>query len=367
MKRSTPILALCLLALIAIVIYMSHLSREMAQEEAQRVAIWAEATERMIQAGEDEDIDFYATIMENNTSIPVYMVDSAGNILISRNVTHPVSDPRTLEGPIEVLIPTDSEDIVQYIYYDESNLLVQLRYLPYVLAVLILVFVTIAIVLIITQLRSEQDRVWVGLSKETAHQLGTPISSLNGWQELLEMRYPDDTMIPEMRKDITRLATIADRFGKIGSRPELRNEDIDAVLSSSVQYMQTRLGSKITLNFTPLSSSASPVCIPLSAPLFGWVIENLIRNAVDAGATNIQLLLTDEGEHLQLDVTDNGHGISGRNPSRVFRPGYTTKRRGWGLGLSLAKRIIEEYHRGKLLLHLTSPDGTTFRLYLPHK
>lgn len=364
MKRSTAILTICLLIVAGIVVYMTHLSREVAREEAQRVAIWAEATERMIQAGDDEDIDFYTEILEQNTSIPVYMVDSAGNILLSRNVSHPVADPRSLSGPIEVRIPTDSEDIVQYIYYDESTLLVQLRYFPYVLAFLIITFVAIAIVLIMTQLKAEQNRVWVGLSKETAHQLGTPISSLNGWQELLEMKYPDDTMIPEMRKDISRLTTIADRFGKVGSRPELRDEDIDTVIANTAQYMQTRLGSKIQIEY-PRLLSADPLLVKLSDSLFSWVIENLIKNAADAGATSIRLLLTEEGEQLQLDIIDNGHGISGRNPSRVFRPGYTTKRRGWGLGLSLAKRIVEEYHGGRLLIQSTAPGvGTTFRIYL---
>lgn len=369
MKKTTIILILSLLTLGLAVVYMEHLGHKMAEEESQRVAIWAEATERFIQAGEEEDVDFYSTIMERNTSIPVYMIDSMGNILLSRNVTKPAKDIKQLHGPIEVRI---SDDNIQYIYYDDSFLLTELRFLPWVVIAIIFVVLIVTSLFIYSQQKSEQNRVWAGLSKETAHQLGTPISSLNGWIELLQSNYPNDTMIPEIKKDIVRLHTIADRFSKVGSEPELKDENLNEVIRTTTTYMATRFGKRVNINH-PIPSSQDAYHCQLCSPLFSWVLENLLRNAVDASATQIQVLLTDEGERFQIDITDNGRGIPGKIQSQIFSPGFTTKQRGWGLGLSLAKRIIEQYHHGELML-LTStsenpaqPDskhGTTFRILL---
>lgn len=353
---SILILSVSLLIVVISIVYMYHLSQLMALEEQKRVHIWADATEQFILAGPDDDIDFYTQIIEDNTSIPVYMVDSAGQILLSRNVDRPVADPTLLHGPIEVRV----EDQVQYIYYDDSSLLSQLRYFPYVQLALIVIFLLITMYLVYVQQRSEQDKVWVGLTKETAHQLGTPISSLNAWQELLESKYPEDEMIPEMRHDIDRLRMVADRFGKVGSVPELTMEPLDQLVEKTTRYMRQRMGRRITLDCTTVPAHAM-----LSASLFSWVLENLIKNAVDASATSISITLTEEGNVYQIDIADNGKGIAGRHPQRVFAPGYTTKKRGWGLGLSLAKRIVEDYHRGHLLLQQTEPGvGTTFRILL---
>lgn len=378
MRKNTIFVTILLLIVISSALYMHHLARQMAEEESERVSIWAEAQERFIMADDDEDIDFYTTIIERNNSIPVYMTDSAGNILLSRNVTHPVSEVRRLHGPIQVRI---ADDLTQYIWYDDSNLLTQLRYFPWVLSALVFVFVIAVVIVLYTSQRAEQNHLWVGLSKETAHQLGTPISSLNAWIELLTTTYPQDTMIPEMRKDIDRLHVIADRFSKVGSEPELKPENLDAIVQTSASYMQTRLGKRIhisypepsTMNPEPSTLNHTPYTTLLSAPLFSWVLENIIKNAVDAGATEIGITLSDEGEKYQIEITDNGKGIPSAKQSHIFDPGFTTKQRGWGLGLSLARRIVEQYHHGRLtlvsstLLNTENPDqphGTTFRILL---
>lgn len=354
------ILVMSALVLIASVGYMTHLSKRVGQQEQQRIAIWAGATEQFILAGEDENIDFYTQIIEDNTSIPVYMLDDRGNVLLTRNVEDPVKDPTTLHGPIEVRI---ADDNIQYIYYDDSDVLKQLRFFPYVLVVIILIFIVIATWMLLTQQRSDQDKLWVGLSKETAHQLGTPISSLNAWQELLSATYHDNEMIPEMKQDIHRLEVIADRFSKIGSEPELTDANLIALAQDSVQYMRTRLSKRVQISLD--TDGVESLTAHLSPALFGWVLENMIKNSVDAGATEIQLSIRDQGERYVLDLSDNGKGIEGRNPDRIFRPGYTTKKRGWGLGLSLGKRIVEDYHRGELLLYKTEPGvGTTLRIVL---
>lgn len=360
MKRNIGRIIMVVLSLAVIsgtVWYLDNLCRQMAQEETKRINIWAEATQRLIDAKEDEDIDFYTTIIEQNTSIPVYMISADGEILLTRNVDVPVADTSLLHGPIVL----DVGDQVQYIYYDESRLIRSMRYFPYVMLLLILVFIIALVYVVRSELYAEQNRVWIGLTKETAHQLGTPISSLNGWQELLESTYPNDALIPEIRKDIARLGVIAERFGKVGSVPQLRQEDLGTVVDQTVDYMKLRLGGRVQMVWT---QPADPCMIDLSSPLFSWVMENLIKNAVDAGATKIEVTLTEEGECYQVDVMDNGHGISGR-PNRVFNPGFTTKRRGWGLGLSLARRIVEQYHHGILKIQKTEAGiGTTFRILL---
>lgn len=363
---SIIVLSFSLFFVLASVIYMDHLSTRMAEEERHRVSIWATATQMLIQAEEGDDIDFISQIIEDNTSIPVYMVDADGHILGTRNVKHPVADPTSLHGPIEMRLAPNN---VQYIYYDDSNLLFQLRYFPLVQVVLIVIFLVVAFITLFSVLSSEQDKVWVGLSKETAHQLGTPISSLNAWQELLEMKYPNDPMIPEMRRDIERLDTVAARFSKVGSAPVLMPENPGLVLSKTIGYMATRFGKRVLVRASGVEEVAAlgdeEQSARLSAALFSWVIENLMKNAVDAGATEIDIRLSDEGERWQIDVTDNGKGIPGRRPNKVFEPGYTTKQRGWGLGLSLSKRIVEDYHRGQLLLQRTEVGvGTTFRVLL---
>ena len=360
------IFGVLMIIVVVSVLYTNNLARQLAQEEQERVKIWAQATEKLILASPEEDIDFYSTIIERNTTIPVYMLDSAGNVLYIRNVKKPVANPTTLNGPIDIRFTDESgRQIVQYIYYDESTVVTQLRYVPYAQFALIFIFIVLAVFALMSAQRNEQNRVWVGLSKETAHQLGTPISSLNGWQNLLESRYPDDDLIPQMRTDIDRLQTIADRFSKVGSEPELEAVPLVPVLREAMNYMRTRTSSKVAINLSVQPEDG--ILVLLNKPLFEWVIENLIKNAIDAmdGVGEINFTLSEKEHTVILDVSDTGKGIERRLQRRIFQPGFTTKKRGWGLGLSLSKRIIEDYHRGKLFLKDSQVGrGSTFRIIL---
>ncbi|MCQ2341880.1 MAG: HAMP domain-containing histidine kinase [Paludibacteraceae bacterium] len=355
------IVVVALLIVTASVLYTNHLAAQLRQEEQQRIELWADATKRIIQAKDTEDLSFYLTIIEANTTIPVYMLDNEGAILDTRNVTKPVSDPKELNGPIELRI---SDDIIQYIYYDESTLLTQLKLFPYIEFGIILLFIIIAVVTLYTAQRSEQDRVWAGLSKETAHQLGTPISSLNAWMALLEDKGIDDNMLESMQLDIDRLNTIAERFSKIGSAPELKPTLLTDIVTQTINYMRTRISNKVTIEQQGLNDDA---VVQLNAPLFSWVLENLIKNALDAmnGKGTITITMGHDEENICLDITDTGRGIDHNHYKTIFQPGYTSKKRGWGLGLSLAKRIIEDYHRGKIFVKSSEIGvGTTFRILL---
>ncbi len=370
----TLFLLIALLIVVISVIFTNNIATHLADEERKKIEIWADATRQFILADTNTDIDFVSSIIENNTTIPVYMVDSAGNYLLSRNVKEPkqnvgkfyadkIAELRETQEPIVVNI---SDDIYQYIYYEDSTLLRQLQYFPYVQFTIIFLFIFIVLVVIYTAQRSEQNRVWVGLSKETAHQLGTPISSLLAWQELLLARYPDDTLLPEMEKDITRLQVIADRFSKIGSEPSLEKTDIVPILHDTIAYMQKRTSNKVEYI---LQMPKSPQLVAINPPLFSWVLENLCKNAVDAmegKKGTITIALLPSADKIYIDISDTGKGIRSRDFQRVFAPGFTSKQRGWGLGLSLAKRIIEDYHRGKIaVLRSTLGEGTTFRISLP--
>ena len=357
------ILLVALAFVIASVLFTNNLTKQLAEEEQKNVAIWAEATRQLILAEDDTDINFVSYIIAKNTTIPVYMTDEQGNILLTRNVKKPVQDPRSLNGPIELRI---TDDNIQYIYYDESNLLHALRYVPYLQFLLIFIFIVIAVWMMLTVQQSEQNRLWAGLSKETAHQLGTPISSLNAWQQLLAERYPQDDLIPQMRKDIDRLNIIADRFSKIGSEPELQTEDMIQTLQDTVSYVRTRISRKVDIAL--LADNVSrPLLVTQNVPLMEWVIENLIKNAVDAmsGVGSITIRLNETADEVKIDVTDTGKGMDKHTQRRVFQAGFSTKQRGWGLGLPLSKRIIEEYHGGKLFVKQSKVGaGTTFRIVL---
>lgn len=361
-RIGTAVLVIAMFVVAISVLFTNNLARSLQQEERKNMAIWAEAERQLIMADNDADIDFYMSIIEGNTTIPVYICDTAGNILASRNVTQVEKDPRTLHGPIELQL---SEDMTQYIYWDDSSLLTRLIYVPYAQFALIFIFIAIAVVMMLTAQRSEENRLWVGLSKETAHQLGTPISSLNAWQQLLADEYPKDEYVPQMRRDIDRLQMIADRFQKIGSEPELTPTDLITVVEEAIAYMRTRISNKVTIDDACLRDVKRIVA--LNAPLMQWVIENLLKNAVDAmsGAGTITLQIHENEHDLMLDVTDTGRGIDSKTQRRIFDAGFTTKERGWGLGLPLAKRIVEQYHGGKLLLKQSQLGvGTTFRIVL---
>jgi signal transduction histidine kinase len=347
------------------------LANKFAEEEYRKIELWAEATRQLIMADEDDNIDLILSVMEGNTTIPVYMVDSAHQLLLSRNVREPkhnkeefykqrINDLRLSQEPIVVQV---NEEVTQYIYYEDSTLLRQLYWFPYVQLAVIVAFIAIAVIALIMAQRSEQNSLWVGLSKETAHQLGTPISSLNAWNELLKATYPNDTLLPQMDEDIRRLQMIAERFSKIGSQPTLDRQTIVPIVESAMEYMRLRTSNKITYTLHAETDCHVLVC----KPLFEWVIENLCKNAIDSmeGKGEITLSLTQQENKVHLDITDTGKGIDRRHFKTIFKPGYTSKKRGWGLGLSLAKRIIEDYHRGKLFVkHSQIGVGTTFRITL---
>lgn len=360
-SKTTSIIVLCVSLIIVVlsVVFTTSLTRKLALEEQRKMEIWAEATRQFILADENTDIDFVTSIIEGNNTIPVYMVDKDGNLIISRNAKAQMPPIDELNGPIVVEI---SDEVTQYIYYDESTLLYQLHYIPYIQFALIFLFIVIGIYVIYVSQRSEQNRVWAGLSKETAHQLGTPISSLNAWLELLQSEYKEE-YIPQMRADIERLQVIADRFSKIGSNPALTATDGTQVISRTIDYMQARTSSQVTYTL----KTQGPVMMRLNAPLFAWVIENLIKNAIDAmnGAGKITITVSTKGKVAIIDVADTGKGIEHRRWKRIFQPGYSTKQRGWGLGLCLSKRIVEDYHCGKLFVKDSRINGgTTFRIIL---
>ena len=343
------------------VLFTNNLARSLQEEEEKNMAIWAEAEQQIASGGEDEDISFSLSIIEQNTTIPVCILDKDGNVTDYRNIAANKAG-KLQHGPIELKI---DEANSLYIYWDDSSLLTRLRYVPYAQFALIFIFIAIAVITMLMSQRSEQNRLWVGLSKETAHQLGTPISSLNAWQQLLAETYPDDEYVPQMKRDIERLQMIADRFQKIGSEPTLQAEDLIPVIRNAVTYMRARTSSRITIDCSCLNNVERIVM--LNAPLLQWVIENLLKNAVDAisGDGTITLLLHENEHEVILDITDSGKGMDKKTQRRVFEPGFTSKDRGWGLGLPLAKRIVEQYHGGKLVLkHSQLGVGTTFRILL---
>ena len=351
------------------VLFTNNLARSLQAEEQKYMSIWADATRQLIFADNDADIDFVSSIIEKNNTIPVYICDEEGKVLASRN-----ADEKKLSiinsqlptgahhGPIELKI---DEETTQYIYWDDSSLLTRLRYVPYAQFALIFIFIAVAVITMLTGQKSEENRLWVGLSKETAHQLGTPISSLNAWQQLLADEYPNDEYVPQMKRDIDRLQMIADRFQKIGSEPTLQTENLIPVLQNAVAYMRARISNRITIDDACLHGVDRTVL--LNAPLLQWVIENLLKNAVDAisGKGTITLHIHENEHDVMLDITDTGKGIDNKTQRRIFEPGFTSKDRGWGLGLPLAKRIVEQYHGGKLLLKSSQVGvGTTFRIVL---
>ena len=373
----TIVLVIAMFIVAISVLFTNNLARSLQAEEQKNMSVWADATQQLIVAENDADIDFYMSIIEKNTTIPVYICDAEGKVLASRNVGgkdlstfHTASADRKNfqlstekhHGPLELKI---DESTTQYIYWDDSRLLTQLRYVPYAQFALIFIFIAIAVITMLTGQRSEENLLWVGLSKETAHQLGTPISSLNAWQQLLAEAYPNDEYVPQMKRDIDRLQMIADRFQKIGSEPELKEMNLIPVVEDVVTYMRSRISSRITIDDSSLQGVSRNVY--LNAPLLKWVIENLLKNAVDAisGEGTISLQIHENEHDVMLDIADNGKGIDIKTQRHIFEPGFTSKERGWGLGLPLAKRIVEQYHGGKLLLKHSQPGvGTTFRIVL---
>ena len=377
-RLNSNILSVVITTLLVIVVVVSslvtsHIVEQFEQEEQKKIELWAEATRQFILAGENENIDLLLQVMEGNTTIPVYMVDTNYNLLLSRNVPEPkrnieqfyakkINELRATQEPIEVRI---SNNVMQYIYYEQSSTLQWLSFFPYIQLIVMLALAGLAAIALLMVQRSEKNSLWVGLSKETAHQLGTPISSLNAWNELLKSTYPDDPLLPQMDEDIRRLQMIAERFSKIGSQPTLEERELVPIIQSAMEYMRARTSNKIRYELQ--AEEAADAQAMLCAPLFEWVIENICKNAIDSmeGKGSITICVHNADNRLYIDITDTGKGIDRRKFKRIFQPGYTSKKRGWGLGLSLSKRIIENYHRGKLFVKQSQLGvGTTFRIVL---
>ncbi|MBO5249827.1 MAG: ATP-binding protein [Muribaculaceae bacterium] len=379
---------------VVLFLYVSNsLVKDLSEQERDRMQIWADATKEIVNIGNASvddstsisagiDIDFLLNIIERNRTIPVLWTDDKDNILGQKNFDLPeAQDPimpytelnqqflneklADLKNSSNIIVMDISPDNRQYLYYEDSKLLQRLSYYPYVQLLVMLAFIAVVYFAVLSTKKAEQNKVWVGLSKETAHQLGTPISSLMAWMELLESLGVDAETVAEMNKDVKRLSTIASRFSKIGSKPQMESENLNDAVARSSSYMSSRISSRINLT-VDLDSNALPAMI--SAPLFEWVMENLIKNAVDAmeGSGAIAVTTGKEKDYVYVEVADTGKGISRKNFKTIFNPGYTTKKRGWGLGLTLAKRIIEQYHAGKIYVKTSEPGiGTTFRIDLP--
>lgn len=375
-------------------IVSNNLVNDLAKQERERMEIWANATKALATAPmstddngmamQSGDIDFYLGIIEKNDNIPVLLVDEDNNILMHRNfdLPEPVDtlNPMTLSPANEtflqdklshlrnsrnhILIKIDDQ-ITQHLYYEDSTLLTSMSYYPRIQLLVMILFVALVYFAVMTIKKAEQNKVWVGLSKETAHQLGTPISSLMAWVQMLEASGIDKEIVDDMNKDVNRLSMIADRFSKIGSKPEMALQPICDVVTKSLDYLRARISTAVSLS-TDLPKNEHNVM--LCRPLFEWVMENLCKNAVDAmqGKGSLNVLVGYDKKTAFIEVTDTGKGIARKNFSNVFSPGYTTKKRGWGLGLTLAKRIVEEYHGGRIFVKQSEIGvGTTFRIELP--
>jgi signal transduction histidine kinase len=326
--------------------------------------------------GSPEDFDFLFRIIEDNTTVPVILIDSRNNIISQRNIPAGIaSDTASLRRQLKRMdkrnepIPVDlGNGAVNYIYYRESTLLRQLRIYPYVQLGVILLFIAIAYIAFNSSRSAEQNQVWLGLSRETAHQLGTPTSSLSAWAEIIRSRYPGTDIAEELSVDVERLGSVVERFSLIGSKPKLLPGDLPALAEKTVTYMHKRIGSTVDLNVANETTGCSEV--PLNPVLLGWVIENLVKNSIDAmkGAGSITVRLSENEQEAIIDVEDTGKGIPRKDFKTIFKPGYSTRERGWGLGLSLSKRIVEEYHKGRIfVLHSEPGKGSCMRVVLQKK
>ncbi|MCR4994970.1 MAG: HAMP domain-containing histidine kinase [Bacteroidales bacterium] len=376
--RQVKILLVCAAVVIcALSLIWSHfLVDDLAREEQRNMEVWAEAMRSLEQADEQTDLALVLKVINGNHSIPVIVIGTDGGVQTYRNLEVRAKSPEEVESIVLrmaesmkargnlIRISLDTDDEFMEICYDESIMLKRLARYPYIQLGIVLIFVVVAVFALLSSKRAEQNKVWVGLSKETAHQLGTPISSLMAWTQVLRESYPQDKLLPEMDKDVQRLQMIAERFSKIGSRPEPKPENLNDIISHVVEYIDRRTSEHVVIE---AHMPEQPLYVNLSAQLFEWVVENLCKNAVDAmdGHGRIDIKAFDEPQRVVVEVADTGKGIPKGHFKNVFQPGFTTKQRGWGLGLSLAKRIVEEYHRGHIFVKSSEiGKGTTFRIEL---
>lgn len=349
--------------------YSFKLSKDLAHQEKERMALWADATHELV-SPDPNALSFPLAVIEGNTSIPVILTDDSGNLLNYRNIES--DNEHDFNNKVQSLLTSgnridiwfDSSEI-QHIYYEDSKLLKRLNRYPWIELAILIAFLVIAYISINASKKLEQNSLWVGLSKETAHQLGTPISSLIGWMEYLNATNVDPDIVADMKRDVERLSVVSARFSKIGSKPSLEISDVKAALVKAVEYMRKRVTANIEIEMMPTSGVYKAA---ISESLIQWVLENLIKNAVDAieGKGRITLQISQSKDNIIIEVTDTGKGIMRKNWKRVFKPGFTTKQRGWGLGLSLTKRIVEQYHGGRIeVAESIVGQGTKFRISLP--
>lgn len=387
--RNIKVLLVALAVFIAFVSLFTsnYLIQDLKQGEMNSVEVWSEAMRSLNSADGNTDLNLVLKVINGNKNIPVVVEDRNGEVIDYRNIENDYVDVRDSISVVDALAKRLAKDGYHIrldlpdcenedgtvekdwldVYYDESLMLKRLQVYPFVQLVVVVIFVMVAIFALFAAAKAEQNKVWVGLSKETAHQLGTPISSLMAWCEVFKETYPDDPLIPEMENDIKRLERIADRFSKIGSLPEPKPEELNCVIQRVFEYMDHRTSHKVKME---LDMPSDPVIVSLVPSLFEWVVENLCKNAVDAmeGSGNICVKVTEDINFVDVEVSDTGKGIAKSNFENVFKPGFTTKKRGWGLGLSLVKRIVEQYHKGKIFVKSSELGvGTTFRIELPRK
>lgn len=351
-------------------IYTHDLVSRLKEEERKKAEQWAEATRRLVTS---DDFEFLFSIIEDNTTVPVILIDQEHNIISHRNIPPAVSSDinalmrelgrmENRNEPISIELPNG---IVNYLYFRESSLLRQLRIYPYVQLAVILLFTGVAYVAFSSSRMAEQNQVWVGLSRETAHQLGTPTSSLSAWSEIISSRYPGTDIAEELPVDVERLLRVTERFSLIGSKPRLQPADLPSLAETTAAYLRKRIAS--TAELSVLNETTNCSAVPFNPVLLGWVIENLVKNSADAmkGSGKIVIRLTESKSEAIIDVDDSGKGIPRKDFKTIFKPGYTTRERGWGLGLSLSKRIIEEYHKGKIFVLRSEPGmGSCMRIIL---
>ena len=356
-------------------LYTNNLVKRLKTEERKKVEIWAEAPRQIASTSDTTSryFEFLLSIIEGNNTIPVILTDGFDSIISANNFdTTRINDIDYLRAKLarfkeknEPIVIDLGDGTINLIYYNDSVILRQLIYYPYVQLSIIVLFILVSYFAFSSSRKAEQNQVWVGMSKETAHQLGTPTSSLSGWVEVLQMKHPEVEIASEMAIDISRLEKITERFSKIGSRPDLATGDVITIVKQTIDYLRSRASSRIS--FTLKSISDSEIMIPVNASLFSWVIENVCKNAIDAmeGVGEVVINVSDIQDNAIIDICDTGKGIAKSAHKKVFSPGYTTKTRGWGLGLSLAKRIIEDYHRGKIFVRYSEPGrGTCIRIMM---
>ncbi len=369
-----------LLLIVAIVIgffsleYTNQLIKKLSDEERKKVELWAEGTRQLANSSNiDQDVTFILEVITKNETVPVILADENDNIISFRNLDESKLNQKDYLSKQLALMKVQHDSIVidlqyghkNYIYYKDSTLLTQLSYYPYIQLSLISLFILVSYFAFSSSRKAEQNQVWVGMSKETAHQLGTPISSLMAWMEILDQEEGNKDYVKEMWKDIRRLETVTQRFSKIGSAPVLKPVDIGPVLNNVAQYMKSRTSNRI--NYQVNIPVSHPIIVPVNASLFEWVIDNLCKNSVDAmdGTGHIRIDLSENPYYVFMDISDTGKGIPKSKFKSIFQPGFTTKERGWGLGLSLSQRIVEQYHKGKIFVKLSElGKGTVIRVLL---